>query len=353
MLEEKAICLLIGKFPTYLDHLAPLSIELGLPLIFTEPNLYERAIKYYPNINAQQVEFFHLVSHYLPLIDSVICCTPPKVLRVVFSKVKDLNYYWTPHGSSEKGGMIQTYFEHLREEKNILVYEKGLKDLINRDLNLKPSVFNYTKNYRYYHFSKNKSFYMKKVDELGITSNKPLLLYAPSWNGREESSSISSCKLILHELQEKYQVICKWHPDLLWQEKELIKEIELSFPSIYFLKEFPLIYPLLSIIDVYVGDVSSVGYDFLAFEKPMVFLNEKNRSLDLFSCGRVLCKEEYKNILSAIEKAKKDHNQNYLPSQKKLYEYNFGKKEDVKEYQIYMNDFKNKILSKINSSINA
>src|SRR5438105_1920604 len=43
--------------------------------------------------------------------------------------------------------------------------------------------------------------------------------------------------------------------------------------NLLFITDFPLIYPLLAKTDIYLGDVSSIGYDFLFFQKPMFFFN--------------------------------------------------------------------------------
>ena len=64
---------------------------------------------------------------------------------------------------------------------------------------------------------------------------------------------------------------------------------------------YPLIYPLLNRCDLYLGDHSSVGYDVLPFEKPMVFLNPTSRSLSdkstlLFQCGQTLSLKDFEKL---------------------------------------------------------
>ena len=92
--------------------------------------------------------------------------------------------------------------------------------------------------------------------------------------------------------------------------------------NILFLKNCPLIYPLLDYIDVLLGDFSSIGYDFLTFNKPMFIFKSDNEKLssDLFNIATMI---EDENIYETIEKnMKNDKREEKI---KKLYNYTFDK----------------------------
>jgi CDP-glycerol glycerophosphotransferase (TagB/SpsB family) len=75
-------------------------------------------------------------------------------------------------------------------------------------------------------------------------------------------------------------------------------KIELTRTKVRLLEHFPPIYPLLDRTDAYIGDMSSIGYDFLAYERPLFFLTKEkadplsNPSAFLMRCGQqVLIKD--------------------------------------------------------------
>lgn len=99
-----------------------------------------------------------------------------------------------------------------------------------------------------------------------------------------------------------------------------------SIHDCFFLKAFPSIYPLLEYTDVFVGDMSSIGYDFLTFNKPMFFLNPcENKEAFLFQCGVEIKPNQYHDLYDIMKKelSKKDF---FSPIRKKVYSYSFSNK---------------------------
>lgn len=353
MQQKKILCLLIGNNPHHLDHLAPMAIELDLPLFVIEQNIYILAKKYYPNINVVQVNFFQLIAHHLKEFDKIISCFPVDVLKTAFSSIKDLEYYWLPHGYSDKGKTQEKYFRMLAEEDNILLYGQNFVEKVRESGALDKTNHYIIKNYRYYHYLKNKEFYDTKIEALNIHQQKPVLLYAPTWKDTEGSSSFLRFSSHLKKMKKEYQIVCKWHPNLLVQDKKKIEKLEKKHPEICFLHDFTPIYSLLSICSLYVGDTSSIGYDFLTFTKPMVFLSEHNRNLPLFSCGKVLVKKDYKQIEKAIKEAITLHKLKYLPMQKKIYDFTFGKKEPLEGFNQYFQKLKHEFSTTEKNTLNT
>ncbi len=193
-----------------------------------------------------------------------------------------------------------------------------------------------TSNFRKEYYLEKKLFYddlvEKKIFQKLSKINKTIL-YAPTWADAESSSSFAEgVSYLIEHLPTHLNLIIKPHPNLLLDSSGKNQEI-LTFyqntPRVLFLSDFPPIYPLLAITDYYVGDFSSIGYDFLFFNKPLFFLNQKKREaqkdqgLYLFRCGIEVQPENYKDLYSIIEKSSKNHSSLLC---KETYEYTFGDK---------------------------
>ena len=119
-----------------------------------------------------------------------------------------------------------------------------------------------------------------------------------------------------------------------------IMKLKHSQKNILFLEDFPLIYPLLDFIDIYIGDFSSIGYDFLTFDKAMYLLKPQNKKLfsELFDIATVI---DYNQIFEKIEKSKiLDQTLNskiLIKKRKKLYDYTFQKNTDIERLKNILN----------------
>ena len=88
-------------------------------------------------------------------------------------------------------------------------------------------------------------------------------------------------------------------------------------PGIVVLRNESLVFPWLERADAYVGDMSSLAYDFLAYDRPMVFLNRAAGSAAdasgsrLFACGAVLGPERYAEAYATIEAMRADDRARY------------------------------------------
>ncbi|HUD01103.1 MAG TPA: CDP-glycerol glycerophosphotransferase family protein, partial [Rhabdochlamydiaceae bacterium] len=92
--------------------------------------------------------------------------------------------------------------------------------------------------------------------------------------------------------------------------------------GIVFLSDFPCIYPILNASDGYLGDFSSIGYDFLAINKPLFFLDSHFGAL--YKCGLQLNLDEHlgKSILQHAERPC------FKKLQEETYQYVFGETRD-------------------------
>lgn len=324
--------LLYGPSEHHLDHLAPLAHFYNIPLIVTEEEIVELAKSYYPAVNVQYVDYIRLPFHLLENYEKLFSCLPRINLEEILFLAqallkKQIKSVWCPHGNSDKGH-ASVFMEALRNEERALVYgdrmieflkEKGAFDQLKQCTKIG--------NLRYAFYQKHKEFYQTLVQEEILPHLKkgvPTILYAPTWQDSENSSSFEDLvPLLVKKLPTHFNLIVKPHPNQL-------NSCERNGRTL-FLANFPPIYPLLDFVDIYVGDMSSIGYDFLAFQKPMLFLNQNRRDLKndpglyLYRCGTVVEPEEYPDIFRIIEEALPHDEKRYSQTRKKVYSETFSK----------------------------
>jgi len=345
----RAAGLIYGPDVHHLDHLGPLCSFLGIPLIVTEEKIASLAEKFYPELKVILTEVLtspeYVVSHFDLLFYSI-----PRALfdeSFFFAEKlagKRLHTIWCPHGNSDKGHEV-FYMEALKKEEAALVYGKQMIEFLKRKHvfdQLKGHVI--TGNYRHLFYLRHKAFYERlireKIDQK-LPKAEKTLLYAPTWRDCEKSSSFfDAASPLLENLPSRYNLIVKLHPNLYLQEPLLVEEIALSYrkcPNILFVEDFPAIYPLLARADVYIGDMSSIGYDFLTFNRPMFFLNQNERSADedlglyLFRCGVEIKREDYSDIHARIDHYLRSEVHDFSEIRKEVYALAFASGKNLEE----------------------
>src|SRR3990167_1570221 len=145
-------------------------------------------------------------------------------------------------------------------------------------------------NFRLEYWLKHRLFYDTLLKEtLSLREARATYLYAPTWDDREGNGSLwKAFPLLASHLPEDCNLIVKIHPNTLSQHQPQIEKWIGQYanrPNIYFLTEWPPICPLLNLCDAYIGDMSSIGYDFLYWNRPMFFFNHNNLNSFLYRCG--------------------------------------------------------------------
>lgn len=276
----------------YLDHLGVLCIELGLPLLVTEESTYQTARKFYPQLDCKLIDLQALSLDYLAANFDVIFESGHRFaieLLPLFEMLfqKKMRMVYCPHGNSDKG-----YSQDPIPKDISLAYGCHMMDHLKKSKSQLSSTV-LTGNYRYQYYQKNQEFYdnLLKAELKGkLDPNKKTIFYAPSWpDGENNSSFLPYAMRTLDEVGEFYNVIVRWHPfldDLHPVETHQLRGAFENKRGIIFLSDFPCIYPILNTSDGYLGDFSSIGYDFLAFNKPLFFLDSHFGKL--YQCGQLL-----------------------------------------------------------------
>ncbi len=287
----------------YLDHLAPCCSLLKWPLIICEAAVADLARTYYPELEVVESPLWEL-----KLPKTTLTCDTQPLLRAAFPG-QETETIWLPHGNSDKG-VHSPFFEALKEEKIALVYGQKMVDFMESKKVFLPSIR--IGNFRLEYFKKHKPFYEKLFQ---IPSGNTFL-YAPTWDDLEHNCSFwNSFPDLADQIPKNSHLLIKLHPNTLRKfepEIEILKGRYRKKENLIFLPELPPIYPLLNQCSAYIGDMSSIGYDFLTFDRPLYFLNA-NKTFPLHKCGKGI---EPKTFDFSIEDT-------FSPKRKELYRHTF------------------------------
>jgi len=353
--------LIYGPAPHYIDHLAPLCSLLDIPLFVTEEEEEVLLKTFYPEVKTTRINSIPLPDLLVENIEILFLCTP----RILFDEIfffaqklrnKKVHTIWVPHGNSDKGH-LSLFMEGLDKEEIALVYGDKMIDFLRQKKafnQLKKHVV--TGNLRKAYYLKRKAFYDQIVQEKVLKKLPPAektVFYAPTWRDAESSSSFrEATSFLVENLPPNWNLIIKPHPNLLMEDEEkiatLIEKYEIR-DQVTFVLNFPPIFPLLAIADIYIGDFSSVGYDFLGFNKPMFFLNQQNRDsktdpgLYLYKCGIEIKPEQYEKVYDIIRESLSKDASTFSEIRKQVDEYTFNsrksgdflKKEIEECYQLF------------------
>ncbi len=364
--RNAAAGLIFGPAFHHLDHIAPFCLLLNIPLIVTEKEIEKAANRYYPQLITFYKKSVEL-AYYVTSFYQVVFSSLPKDL---FDKIffiteqllkKKLLNIWIPHGNSDKG-YNSFFMEGLRKEKIVLVYGQKMIDFL-EEKNVSGSFYAMVSlgNYRLTLYKKMRPFYdqiaSKEVFDL-LPKGEKTVFYGPTWNDAEKSSSLKTAwPHLLRTLPSNWNLIIKIHSNMMHEMLQLSPLIEeaKTFPNVLIVNKFPPIYPLLSRCDFYLGDMSSIGYDFLSFNRPLFFLNQnkrdlkKDKGLYLFRCGVSIDVEDYPSIFSIIQASFKQDQTSLQKRGQEVYHYVFGEEKnesEVKEkiistYSSYLENEKN------------
>lgn len=175
------------------------------------------------------------------------------------------------HGNPSKFQDIY-WLEHLEHEDVVLAYGPQMLDLLREKGIVKKPVI--CGNYRLEYYLKHKPFF---DEHLPFRKKGPIALYAPTWAGKtysvfsdDYSPFFEVFPEVVDRFSKEYQLIVKIHPHMRVMMPDEVQRVQESYPKVFFLSDYPPIYPLLSQVDVLLGDHSSIYSDFLYFNRPFV-----------------------------------------------------------------------------------
>jgi CDP-glycerol glycerophosphotransferase (TagB/SpsB family) len=221
--------------------------------------------------------------------------------------------------------------------------EKGVLD------RLKSLVI--TGNYRLEYYLENKASFDRQASLFFPNNGKKTILYAPTWAHPSKkwewradfSNFFDVYPYLFDHIPDSFQLLVKLHPFLVHLQTQKVEEILERYsnhPQITFIHDFPPIYPLLQKADCYLGDYSSIGYDFLAFDRPLFFLTNGKRDplydkgVYLQQCGIAIPPQNLDSVYKIIEENLNSNEFSNL--RRETYHYAFGprKKMETLKHEI-------------------
>ncbi len=342
------------------DHLASFCAFLNIPLL--TDNLHSKLIaeRLYPDLHChlQELNLYDLITEYDTFIHTFEF---QNTFDDFYKEVKKSNpassilnkkirHIHMQHGCSDKGYLSEGR-GHLHITHADLVLSSGQRMIdLYKDIGILPKIKSLicTGNVRYQYYLQHKDFYDTLINDeilLSFKEKKPIILYAPSFDDDENSSSFNIiAPILLEKLPDTYNLIIKLHPYLTQPHKgyrpdrlkALLKRYEKQ-SNLVILPNYPLVYPILNATDIFLGDFSSVGYDCLAFDIPMYFFNHNDlniktdKSAYLHRCGLSLLPKDFPHLYSIIDKTLQDNLRIFKKKRQETYSYAFAKDIDLKK----------------------
>ena len=310
----RGVCLAPGDSINHLDHLVPIAQFMNVPILVDEESLVETIDTYYPQVtrlyiahHTKVLEAIATQFDYLFVSSSDHRADLSPLFEIVFRKT--IHFWYCPHGHSDK------MYEQFKGQSLVFIYGNQMQKRLQKATyyDTYQGVVR-TGNYRLSFYRKYESFYdnLAERDVFSKFEKKQrTFLYAPTWLDKEKQSSLLEIGIpLIDQLPETCNLIVKMHPWMTDQKAGYVTHLQERYkdrPNLIILPAYPLVYPLLKRTDVYLGDFSSVGYDFLYYNRPMFFFDPKNRtktrsySNDLHQCGILIPEKDYGSLFSFID----------------------------------------------------
>lgn len=277
----------------YIDHLAPFCALMDWPLLVCEESVAAQCEQYYPMTEV-------ILTDFSSLPPCIVSCNPLPLLKSTLGPWQG-RFIWLPHGQSDKGWKTK-YFEALGEEDLVLVYGERMRGVLRAKNVGIPQIS--VGNFRWQFYQDHRAFYDTFVEKR--FGPEPFILYAPTWDDFEQKSSLWDAFDVLVDATQR-PLLIKLHPNLQKVSPAKIEWIQGKggrSKHVSFVDDFPPIYPLLNKASVYIGDRSSIGYDYLRFRRPMYFLTKQriDPALDpsgfIMQCGEQVLYDEIPGLFA-------------------------------------------------------
>jgi len=262
--------------PHGLDHIGVLSLGLKVPLVVSEEETFRVAREFYPDLQVIYRDLSDLAPDFFA---GHVVLTCSYRFAEEFAPVSDVRIVYCPHGNSDK--ILGAAWQDLS-----LVYGEHMRDHLAAQGIHYPMVT--TGNYRGLYWKEHNNFLSEKLNTLigkKLCNKRKTIFYAPTY----DQETFPDAFRVVEEVATDFNLLIRWHPfleELYPAEVEKLRYLCEKNDFVCDLSSFPVIYPILHRADFYLGDASSIGYDFLTFDKPLFFLGKLEG--EIYSCGVVL-----------------------------------------------------------------
>ncbi|MEM8629167.1 MAG: hypothetical protein AAGF04_03760 [Chlamydiota bacterium] len=298
-MQKKLACLIYGNQQHYIDHIAPLSYLLDIPLLTNDVDVETKVRTFYPEVDCLWQDTPDLARR-VGDCDAVISCMAGGYLKPVLQahapSKKSPTYIFCPHGNSDKDNL-----QMLEKETHLFVYGKQMQERLPRS-SFEQNIF-FFGDYRRQYYAKKRAFYQKLSASFLPRSlqKSSYFLYTPTWADYERHFSLERLTCFLRQFPRNVPLVVKLHPNTWLQDEPHLLRLQYTYESQHccFLENIPLIYPFVERCRAHIGDGSSIGYDALLLGKPLFFYTRKQKR-SLFSYGKHLFR---KNCPQALRNA--------------------------------------------------
>jgi len=208
----------------------------------------------------------------------------------IFSKLKEYGVKFVQifHGTSDKS--YNTNREISKYDLVGLSGTKMLQDTEDKGLNKNKNCI-ITGNPKTDAIFNNKYDRDSEIKKLGFNPSRKSILYAPTWMDKMGNSSFKKFGLKLPDyFPNEYQLTIKLHPNIYLYKPKLVNFLKNKIngrKNIKLLENKRDIYdivPIMAASNALITDVSGVSHEYIAFLRPMIFLD--NRSIIRFLYGK-------------------------------------------------------------------
>jgi CDP-glycerol glycerophosphotransferase (TagB/SpsB family) len=266
------IAYFIEDSPHYLPVVLPLISETGGMLLYLRRKTVRNLD--HPDMDMQLRCFrgYKQLVKALPDLHVDIMVHPSFTMHY-FRSVPGIRHVQVFHGISDKPFSYHRSLVHYDlvtvpgPRKRDLILEKQLSDPE------KIVMIGFPKIDHFLHSGFDRDSYRKKI---GVDEEKKTVLYAPTWVDPNRFSSFARSMGEVMQGLGDFNVIVKPHVNILKYRPDLILKAYIKKRRNCFI--FPRsidILPFMAISDLMITDISSAAQEYLAFDKPLVFLHPK------------------------------------------------------------------------------
>ncbi|HEY5938779.1 MAG TPA: CDP-glycerol glycerophosphotransferase family protein [Kofleriaceae bacterium] len=267
-----------ATYSNHVDHLIPIAALVGAPLVVPDDASAAVVRQAYPPIEVVIAGDGGIAR----LGDARVILHSIRIPRqlVIRHDTAHKRFVCCPHGWSDKDWWLkwmalEDVFLSYGDATTQMLQGAGTWQLVHRHV--------LAGDYRFRYYQRNKAAFDAAAEsELAPWSlrGRQTAIYAPTWQDLESASSLGTVlEPLIRVLPDDWNLIVKLHPFTTTAVATQVRETLRRIPGRgAVLADHPLVLPFLARADVYIGDRSSVGYDYLCFDRPIVLMRSASRA---------------------------------------------------------------------------